>query len=148
MNVGLGIKRDATIDLYGKMLNELNMTIKRFFVDKNYGDDLENLSIGLIIMGEGSERLHPVSPFTYEKESFYKDIFTNKRVSIKNAASYGIKSDYELFIQMSLDEAERYLSKLLIESTKILERHQDQFPNFNVKQFRKDFSNCLGSVGT
>lgn len=144
MNVGLAIESDQSLEVFSQVFYELDKRLKEYFPNKDFGDDLEDLAIGLILTGPGSERLHPIRPFKYEKESSYKDIFTNKRVTIKNAASYDVKPDFEAFSQMTLDEAQNYLAKLLSESTEVLERNHKKFPNFDVKQFRKDFSNCLG----
>ncbi|WP_426994315.1 hypothetical protein [Methylomonas sp. CM2] len=143
MNVGLAIERDASLENYAHLIREFYSKIKEYFSDKDYGEDLKDLAIGLVLTGPGSERLHPVRLFKYEKESSYKDLFTNKRVTIRNAASYDIKPDFDKFSQMTLEDAQNYLAKLLYESTEVLECHHEKFPNFDVKQFREDFAVCV-----
>lgn len=143
MDVGLAIESDASVDSYTPMICAINNALKLYFSGRDYGEDLQYLGIGLIITGSNSEKFHPIRPFKYEKESFYKDIFTNQRKSLKNAASYDVKPDFERFCQMELNEARSYLVQLLVESTEILERNLDKFPQFDFKQFRNDFSDCL-----
>ncbi|WP_031431889.1 hypothetical protein [Methylomicrobium agile] len=143
MNVGLAIESNETVERFLPIMEKLYTELKIYFYKRDYGKDLQDLAIGLILTGPGTEKFHPIRSFKYEKESSYKDIFTNKRVNIKNAASYDVKPDFERFSQMTLDDAQNYLAELLFESTEVLESNHEKFPNFDVKQFRKDFANCL-----
>lgn len=139
MNVGVALKIDASIDDRSSVVTELDDKLKEFFRDRSYGEDIENFTIGIILTSPDVDHLHPVTGLEYRKSL----LFTNPRIELNNVVEYSVRPNFDLFTQLSLPQARDYLSRLLVQSTAILEAHKDKFPRFDAGRFIEDFRLCL-----
>lgn len=143
MDVGLGIEYHFSVEHLMPAVRGVNNAIEECFAGQEYGSDLIDITIGLILTGPKSGRLHPVRPFKYKRLDRVKHPGTGHIMEFHNSASWDVKPDFEKFSGMGLDEARDYLCETLIASTACLEKHHSEFPDFDVARFRADFEACL-----
>jgi hypothetical protein len=144
MDVGLAIESDVSVEHLMPAVRGVNNAIEAYFVDRDYGSDLTNIGIGMILVtGPISERLHSVRPFRYRRFDREKSRITGEIFEIHTTAEWDVKPDFEKFSAMRSDDARDYLCEALIASTACLEEHRNQFPDFDVSRFRNDFESCL-----
>jgi len=144
MNVGLAIESDITVEHLMPAVLGVNNAIEEFFVDREYGPDVIEVIIGLILMtGPTSERLHPVRPFEYRRFDTERSRITGGVIEIHKSATWDVKPDFATFNGQSLGGARDYLCEALIASTAVLEEHRSEYPDFDVARFRADFETCL-----
>jgi hypothetical protein len=139
MNVGVALQIDASIDDRSEVVTELDDKLKEFFRDKSYGPDVENFTIGIILTSPDVDHLHPVRGLKYRKHL----VFKHPPMEFNNVVEYDVRPDFDLFSQLSLPQAREYLSRLLAQSTTILEANKGKFPRFEVEKFVRDFNLCL-----
>jgi hypothetical protein len=139
MNVGVALEIDASIDDRSEVVTELDDKLKEFFRDKSYGPDVENFTIGIILTSPDVDHLHPVRGLKYRKHL----VFKHPPAEFTNVVEYDVRPDFDLFSQLSLPQAREYLSRLLAQSTTILEADKGRFPRFEVEKFVRDFNLCL-----
>lgn len=143
MNVGLGIESHFSVEHLMPAVLGVSNVLEVCFADREYGSDLIDITIGMILTGPGSEKLHPVRPFDYSRLKRVKHPGTGHIIEIHNSAGWDVKPDFAVFSGMSLGEARDYLCEDLIASTACLEEHHNEFPDFDVTRFRADFEACL-----
>ena len=145
MDVGLGIENDVSVAHLMPAVRGVNDALKTYFLGKEYGLDLIDITIGLVLVTRTaiSERFHPVRPFRYKQLDRVKHPGTGQIMEFHNCASWDVKPDFEIFSGLSLDAARDYLCEALIASTAALEEHHNEFPDFDVSRFRSDFEACL-----
>lgn len=145
MNVGLGIESHFSVEHLMSSVLGVNEVLEACFADKEYGADLIDISIGLILLkdSETSKRLHPIRPFNYGRLKRVKHPGTGQIMEIRNSASWDVKPDFAAFSGQGQEGARDYLCEALIASTAVLEEHHDQYPDFDVARFRTDFADCL-----
>lgn len=141
MRVGLALEIDSTLDHLASVVAEIDRAFKSFFSDREYGNDVENIFVGIILTGPGSERTHPVRKLRYKK--VHKVRIPGNQIELRNVVEYDIKPDFESFRQADIGEARRQLANELVGSLPILEKHQSKFPEFDVASFRSDVRACL-----
>ncbi|MGV8992230.1 MAG: hypothetical protein ACOH1Q_12595 [Thiobacillus sp.] len=145
MNVGLGIENDVSVAHLMPAVRGVNDALKACFSDKEYGADLIDITIGMILVTRTtiSDRFHPVRPFKYKRLDRVKHPGTGQIMEFHNSASWDVKPDFETFSSMGLEGARGYLCETLIASTGCLDEHHSEFPDFDVSRFRADFESCL-----
>ncbi|MGB8326469.1 MAG: hypothetical protein WCE48_02695 [Steroidobacteraceae bacterium] len=139
MNVGLALEIDSSIDAMASVVTELDDTLKEFFREKIYGDDVQNLAIGVILTSPEIAHMHTVRDLKYRKRVSYK----TPKMEFANVVEYDVKPNFEIFGQLSAPQARKYLAELLVDSTDVMRKHQSKFPNFDVATFTKDLRACL-----
>lgn len=144
MNVGLAIESDASVRHLMPAVLGVNNALEECFADREYGSDLIDIVIGLILVtGSISERLHSVRPFEYRRFDTERSQITGEVYEIHKMATWDVKPDFETFSGLGLEGARDYLCEALIASTACLEEHHSEFPDFDVARFRADFGACL-----
>jgi hypothetical protein len=143
MNIGLGLETDIAIESLSHVVTELEDALKACFQGRDYGRDLENIFIGVILAAPDSEQLHPVRALRFKKHVRYTFPNTDVGAEFRNVVEYDVKPDYSTFGQLSPTQARQHLFRVLLESISILEEHKHKYPDFDIRRFREDFKACL-----
>jgi hypothetical protein len=143
MEIGIALYIDAGLKRLSSTIMRINDRLEAYFSTKEYGEGISSVFIGLILMAPGSERLHPVTPFKYQKLDRYSDIFTGRQVQVKDVVTFDVKPNYESLTHLNSEEAEKYIAEALIEAMGVISKQQEEFPMFNTAQFKDDFAKCL-----
>ena len=145
LKVGIALYLDDEIDRLSSAVARIGDRLESFFANRRYGDDVQSLVIGLILTGHGSERLHPIRPLKYRRHYTLKIRELKQETYLGNVVEFDIKPDYSAVQSLNNEDAERYISKALIDGLSVLVAHHNKFPNFKVEDFGKDFSACLNA---
>ncbi len=140
MQVGLALEIDISILSMGDIVTALDDRLTEYFREKDYGSGLAHLFIGVILTGPGSETLHPVRDLKFKKRVKYSQ---PPKVDLQNVAEYDVKPSFDIFSQLSGEQARDYLAKVLVDSLDILDTHKEKYPDFALARFKEDFRACL-----
>lgn len=143
MNIGLAVEIDSELERLSGAIGRIDGNLKRFFLERDYGDDVSNVFIGLILTGPGSEKLHSVRPVKYRKLFRSKSRITGQLIELKNVLEFDVKPDYGRARVLNAEAAERYISQDLVDGVDQLRRVQDRFPAFDITRFKRDLAVCL-----
>ena len=119
MIIGIAIHTDSEAYKKASLVNEFSELLKSEFINKSYGEDIEDIYIGF-----SCTRIVPgFKDFSAKRKPKYKardrvSIF-GKETVIKKTFSYDIKLDdasYELYVYGSDDESIKLLKRELIKS--------------------------------
>jgi hypothetical protein len=139
MNLKLTLEIDNSAEKKAKSIIELSQKITYFFKDKSYGDDLEEVSIGIICIKTkiGYEEWYKLRKPKYISYKKTKNKLTGVEYIVSKSFSYDIKIDNELY--------NSFIDSNELDGLKILAREiLNSFSNFNslpkkeVKEFDKD----------
>ena len=139
MNVGLALEIDGSIDKMSGVITELESRLKECFRDKDFGSDVKNLFIVIILTGPQSEELHPIRALNYKKRVEIPLV----NVVLEDVIEYDIKPSFDLFSQLTHVQARHYLAQLLVDSVPVLERNREKYPAFRVEEFKHALKQCL-----
>jgi hypothetical protein len=142
LDIGLAIEMDQEVDRLSPCLSRINERLKGCFADKVYAG-VADVTIGLILMGEGSEVLHPPRPVSYKKTDSFVNPFTRKRVVVKNALSFDVRPDYAKLRKLGVKAGEKYISESIVEAVDQLLAHKRKMPKFDIVKFKRDLAACL-----
>src|SRR6185437_3976248 len=59
---------DEEISRLSAVVSRINQRLTEFFETRTYGNDVQSIFIGVVLMGPGSERLHRVRPLKYRRD--------------------------------------------------------------------------------
>jgi len=141
MRVGLALEIDSTLDHLAPVVAEIDSALKGFFLERQYGGDVENIFIGVILMAPYSDRFHPVRKLKFKP--VHKIRIPGHQIELKNVVEYDIEPDFDEFRRLSAEQARCRLASELLSSLNILEQHRVKFTNFDVAHFGKDLKKCL-----
>lgn len=147
MNFGIGIEIDLEADKYSKSISDFSKMIQEFLYDKNYGHDIENMTVGIICLRpvEGFEEFSKVRKPKYIANKVIKLIDGSSEI-IERSFSYDIKfglSDYEQFVAASSKDSYLILIRLFIDSLSNFDSLPKKVKSFDVEAFKDDVSNYL-----
>jgi hypothetical protein len=142
LDIGLAIERDQEVDRLSPCLRRINKRLKGCFADKVYAD-VADVTIGLILMGEGSEVLHPQRPVRYKKTDSFFNPVTRKRVVVKNALSFDVRPDYDKLRKLGVKAGEKFICESIVEAVDQLPAHKRKMPKFDIAKFKRDLAACL-----
>lgn len=134
----IGFAPVSTVEVkHVSLLSELEHKLNTFFQSKNYGEDLKEVHIAVIVVSPRLERF-----FKHQKPSYIFDYKHRTRntlnYSIGRALKYYINLNFEHFNNATESEAKEILKKELLGSIRLFDRFKRQLKDFNVSLFRQD----------
>ena len=139
MRVGLATEIDASIDHLSGAVSDLSLRLKAYFETRSYGDDVQSISIGVVLTGPGTAERFPTRGLRYRKLVKIPVL----RTEMKNVVEFDVRPDFDKFRVLGFGEARAYVGECLIESLGILDKHREKFPNFDTQEFARDFAACV-----
>jgi hypothetical protein len=143
VKVGIAQEIDSEFERLAGVLTRLDDRLREYFAGRQYGQGISSIIIGVILMGPGSERFHPVRPFKYKKLSKFRSLVTGEQKEMKDVVTLDVKPDYQTLRQLNAEAAESYISNALIGAMNAICSHQEKFPMFDTAKFKEDFTACL-----
>lgn len=139
-----GIVQSLSVEVtrHSLIINSLTSYIIEFLSSKNYGDEIAELTVGLICISPQFEQFFkPRSPKylkghkSYVKEDVQYDSY--------NSFEYEVRLDFEAFKNASEQEAKRMIAKGILSSFDVFKK----FKKFDSNQFKSDLENLLRTKG-
>jgi len=143
MLIRLALEINSAIDHLSIAVQRVDEKLKEFFCERSYGPDVEKIYVGIILVGSNSDKFHPIRKFKYQK--LLKIKIPGRVIEERNVIQYDIKSDYEIFCRLNVDQAQKYLGEALISSVDTLKRNSAKFSGFDLLEFEADLRACLQS---
>jgi UDP-3-O-[3-hydroxymyristoyl] glucosamine N-acyltransferase len=134
----IGFAPVSTVEVkHVSLLSELGNKLNSFFQSKNYGEDLKEVHIGVIIVNPRLERFFKQQNRRY---MFNHRNYTYNTLnhSIGRTFKYNINLNFERFNSASEDEAREMIKKELLSSISLFDRFKRKIQDFNLTLFRQD----------
>jgi hypothetical protein len=119
------------------LLSEFENKLKNFFQSKNYGEDLKEIYIGVIVVSPKLERFFKSQKptYTFKPTNYIRNTIS---YSFNKALNYRITLNFESFNNASEAEAREMLKRELLGSVNLFDGFKNRIKDFNVNLFRQD----------
>jgi hypothetical protein len=126
-------------------INSLSDGINEFVKNKEYGNSIKELFIGVICVNPKFEPFFkPRKPkYTANKKQIYKEGFNYE---IERCLEYDIVIDFESFKNASNDERVKILGDEIIKSFDVIGGIKIKNKDFNIEKFRDDIEHYLKKI--
>lgn len=140
MNVGLSAEISAGIER-SSAIYSLSQHLAQHFQGRHYGDDVEELAIGIICVAPEFDFFFKVRGLKYIAN---KNI-THDGISIQiyKSLSYDVKIDYPAFLVRSEADRVALLARSLVDSLSIFTKVPKKVKQFDVSRFQYDMTAFL-----
>jgi len=137
MKIGLALYTSAEIRNKSRCLIDFSDEMKRYFLKKNYGNDLSEIVIGIICVSPNFEQFFkPRRPkYTKDKKHIKSEGF---EYDIEKCLSYDIKLDFETCKNGTEEECRKFLAREILQSLTVLDVMKNKIKDFDTLQFRTD----------
>ena len=137
MNISLAFNLSVEVFQFSKLFNSINEELKKYFENKEYGDSLKELYIGVVC----------ISP---EFEMFFKlkkPKYTLKKETVKENITYKLNKAFQYESKLHFDELKRVnnnekakeiLRREIINSFIYFEQINIKLKDFDIKTFKED----------
>ncbi len=118
------------------LIYDLSANLEKFFSDRDYGNDLKEVMIGLIAVAPQFEWFSTVrkSKYTFNRRHTINEV----EIVEDRIFSFYFKIDYEDFKNQSNDQSNKMLSRELLKSLINLDSLPKKVKDFDKERFRKD----------
>lgn len=146
MKLGLALYTSDEIRNETRFLIDFSDDMEKFFFQKNYGNDIMDIVIGIVCVSPIFEQFFkPRRPkYTKDKIHIKSEGF---EYDIEKCLEYSIKLDFETFKNSSEEEAKKYLSQEILKSLEIIDRMKSKIKDFDLVNFKKDLENYFKEKG-
>ncbi|MGD1318729.1 Imm44 family immunity protein [Chryseobacterium sp. 2R14A] len=136
MNLGLAatVSREIT---KSNVITELSDDMQIHFKNKNYGNDIKEVTIGIICVSQGFEQFFKIKKpkYTKGKKEFRDEDFA---YTIEDNLEYNLKLNFSEFQSSSEEEAKKIVAKEILISLNTLESIKKKIKDFNWEEFQQD----------
>lgn len=129
-------------------INELDLEMEEFFLNKSYSDNVNEFFIGLICVSPGFDEF-----FKPKRPKYYNDKILKARglpgpedIHLKNRFSCELKLDYATFFPSNKEEGYNIIAKSILEFLEAL-KYPSAIKTFEKKKFNEDMKNFFMQVG-
>ena len=146
MRIGLVQYTSSEIKKETRFLIDFSNDMEKSFIEKEYGNDLIEIVIGIICVSQFFEHFFkPKSPkYTKEKKHVKSEGF---EYEVEKCLEYSIKLDFETFKNFSEIEAKKYLALEILKSLEIIETMKTKIKDFDFANFKEDLKKYFQGKG-
>ena len=150
MEFNISITIDEKAKHKSHLIIDLSESLKSYFQDKNYGEDIKDYIIGCIctLPPEGFEKFNKPKKPTYVDYKITKNIYTGEEHIMNklfiNEFNFN-PEEYEEFISVSDEESKKILENKIIESLGNLDKLPKKVKDFDKVRFKTDLLTFLNS---
>lgn len=128
------------------IVSEVSSLLSRFFENKNYGDDINEVGFKIICISKEFEWFSKVTKPKYIKsQSSYRD---GIKISVEKMFVYDVKLNYDEFAILQFQSAKNILLNELVRSLENFDYLPKTVKDFNLKEFSDDFIYCTERIKT
>jgi len=121
------------------LLETFGQKLKNYFQSKNYGNDLKEISIGVVVVEPRLQKFFKVKKPTYiSKPTTY--IRNTISRTMHRALYYKISLNFDRFNNIGEKEAEEMLKKELMNSVTQINGVKNRIRDFNLERFKNDLA--------
>ncbi|MEG3791244.1 hypothetical protein V1318_14030 [Lysobacter sp. CCNWLW3] len=127
------------------VIAEINQCLERGLLNKDYGEGLDHVYVGLIMTGGDPAGLHSRRPFKFKKTLKVRDLLGGRSEVINNVAQYDIKPNYDAIRLMSPEEFRGFIVDEILVSANVIQENMKFYPNLDFNSLIGDMSASLRS---
>lgn len=144
MKFALTVEASIGVEDKTNLIHDLSSRLSQYFSDKNYGDDVITILIGVICVAPEFEWF---SKIRKPKYVFYrKYIRGSSEIIADRALSFEIKIDYESFKNQTDKQNVKLLATEIEKSLSNLDSLPKKIRNFDKEQFSEDMKSYLNAL--
>jgi hypothetical protein len=142
MYFGIAQSLSVEVTKHSSMITSLASDLKEFLKNKNYGDEIAELTVGVIsISPQFAQFFKPRSPkYTKGHKSYVKE---DVQYELYNSFEYEVRLDFETFKNANELEAKKMIAQGILSSFDVFKKFKD----FNRDQFKSDLETLFKSKG-
>ena len=145
MDFTLTLEYSTGVRKRASLVVDLSEKLCEHFSDKNYGEDVKEILIGVIVMAPEFE---PFTPVRKPKYVFYREYIEDDTKIVQDKSfGYDIKLDYAIFKDQSDDQNGKMLASVILDSLSNLDRLPKKVKQFDRAKFREDVKAFLDKEG-
>lgn len=146
MKIALALYTSAEIKKETRFLIDFSDDMGRYFLEKNYGNDLMDITIGVVCVSPVFEHFFKIRrpKYTKEKKHIKSEGF---EYDIEKCLEYDIKLDFDTFKNYSEIEAKQYLANEIINSFSVFDLMKSKIKKFDSESFKKDLESYFKEKG-
>lgn len=143
MDINIGLTIDTEAKHKSIVIYDFSEKMKSFFVNRIYGNDIENYTIGLkcIKVPEGYEKFSKQNKPVYVFDKVKKNIYTGEDHKMYKLLIVDIvlaAEEYEKFVYGTDSESLKIIAKRVLETTTNYDLLPKKVKNFNKELFKQD----------
>ncbi len=138
----IALVKYASIDVETQLrfIISLSNELDSFFAEKNYGEDVKEIIIGIICVSKDFESFFNLRKPRYIRDKkVVKSKDTKQEYEVEKCLEYDIKLDYRSVIIASDAEIVKIISNEILNSLNIIDTMKKKIKDFDTKKFREDF---------
>ena len=124
-----------------QVITKLSEDLGSFFINKNYGNALHKIVIGIICVNPVFEKFFKPRKPMYTKDKEVREI--DIPIEVEKCLEFDIKLGYEDFRNVGNEESLKLVGKAIVASIPMLDKIR--IDDFDVKSFKADLMNFLTS---
>lgn len=142
MKFGFAPQLSVEVTKHSAVITAMGNELKDFIKDKNYGDDIAGLYIGIVsVSPQFSQFFKARSPkYTKGKNSYTKD---DVHYEFYNSFEYEVRLDFETLKNASEKEVQKLIAEGLLSSFDVFKK----FKKFDSDQFKSDLEGLVKAKG-
>ncbi len=142
MTIGFAPNLSIEVSRHSAVINSVKNDIENLIRDKNYGEDISELHIGIVsVSPQFQQFFKPRSPkYTKGEKSYMKE---DVQYKFYNSFEYDVRLDFEAFKNASEQEAQKIIAKGILSSFDVFKR----FKKFDSNQFKSDLEGLFKAKG-
>jgi len=144
MNIGLAVTITQEINSKSKIIHSLSDDLKLYFQNRNYGQGIKSLTIGIVCVSPGFEKFFKDKKAKYtkgRKESIIEGIPLMEEDSFE----YTVKLEYETFKNANDKEIRKILAVEILASLVVFEKFRSKIKDFDLDHFIMDLEEYFKS---
>lgn len=137
----IALVKYASIDVETKLrfINPLSDDLGSFFAEKDYGQDVKEIVIGVICVSKSFEPFFKIKKPRYTKDKrVVKSKDTKKEYEIEKLFEYDIRLEHAPIVVASDEEIVKIISSEIINSLDIIDEMKHKIKDFNLTKFKND----------
>lgn len=142
MNVGLAIESFRDARHLAENLVALDRRMRLWFVDRAYGNSVDNIFIGVLLIPGPGKKFHPPRQFKYQRK--LKMTVDGNAEVMSNVVSFDVDLDYEMLMSMDVDVAVREINAVIVSSIeRVLAVNEKTIQEFDRSLFIADLKKIV-----
>lgn len=143
MKIALTQETNLSLDKI-QVINNLSSSLQDHFKDLNYGEDVNQILIGIICIKPEFDFFYKVRKPKYTKKEEIKNDL-GETIEINNVVSFDVKFKYEILSGESIEIVQKIIASEILSSSKNMKSFFDKIKKFDRDSFIADMESFFNA---